>query len=350
MSSRGEESIEEVELDLASLDPSAYRSRSGTLDASALPHNYVEEGLEWEIESCETESGEEPPVEPSTNEISLVGKDWDSVTLSVSVELPEWCYDVVFPESGELTARMGVVYWCRQTILRDRSETVKISEPGIEEFEIEIPRDKVRRSVKVQPALVCVEAPDDIEDFATEPGHRMSEGEVWTLKTDLEQTTRNLLQPETKKFSDDSKFPGEDHLLFVDFDGDRPTLYLNGDHDRIIAALDTDNYQGWDAAVRDVAYDTIEAEFWPQMLLEAASDITEEGGPEESWKRGVIEKFREPIYGDGTSYEEAIDLLREDLDSPSRLARLIHDLDSAIQSRNDTPSHLNKLLNLVDNR
>lgn len=350
MSSQQKNAREELDLDLAALDPSDYRTRSGTLDASALPHHHVEEGLEWEIVSCETESGEEPPIEPSTNEISLVDEDWESITLNVNVELPEWCYDIVFPESGELTARMGVVYWCRQTILRDQSETIEITESGTEEFEFEISREKVRQSVKVQPALVCVEAPDDAEDFATEPGHRMSEGEIWSIKTDLQQTTRNLLQPETKKFSEDPDFPGEDHLVFVDFDRDPPALYLNGDHDRIIAALDSDAYQGWDAAVRDVAYDTIEAEFWPQMLLEAASDITEDEGPEEAWKQGVIEKFREPIYGEETSYEEAIDLLREDLNSPSRLARLMQDLDSAIQSRNDAPNHLTKLLNLVDNR
>jgi hypothetical protein len=350
MSSQPEEVEEGNELDLESLDPSNYRSRSGTLDAFALPHKHAPAGLEWDIKSCETDQGGEPPQEPSTNEISLIDEEWDSVTLTVGVELPQWSYDFAFPEQGELVARLGVVYWCRQTILRERSETVQIDEPTTEEFEITIPRDRVQRSVKLQPALVCVEAPDGAEDFATEPGHRMAEGELWTLQTDLQQTTRNLLQPETKKFSEDPDFPGEDHLIFVDFDRNPPALYLNGDHDRIIAALDSDSYQGWDAAVRDVAYDTIEAEFWPQMIIEAASDITDDSGPEEPWKRGVIEKFREPIYGANTSYEEAIDMLREDLDSPSRLARLMQDIDNAIQSRNDSPNHLTKLLNLVDSR
>ncbi|GAA0261756.1 hypothetical protein [Halobacterium noricense] len=350
MSSQPEEEPETGELDLASLDPSDFRSRSGTLDASALPHKHAPEGLEWEIQSCETDGGEEPPREPSTNEISLVDEDWDSVTLTINVELPQWSYDLVFPDQGELTARIGVVYWCRQTILRDRSNTVEISEPGTKEFEVTIPREDVRQSLKIQPALVCVECTEDAEDFATQPGHRMAEGEVWTVKTDLQQTTQNLLQPETKRFSEDSDFPGEDHLLFVDFDRDPPALYLNGDHERVVAALDSDAYQGWDAAVRDVAYDVIESEFWPQMLLEAASDITDSGGPDEAWKQGVIEKFREPIYGEDTSYEEALDMLREDLNSPSRLARLIQEIDDAVQSRNDSPSHLKTLLDLVDNR
>lgn len=341
---------ERDQLDLESLDASNYRSRSGTLDASALPHKHAPEGLEWDIESCETDHGEEPPQEPSTNEISLIDEEWDSVTLTVSVELPQWTYEFVFPEQGELVARMGVVYWCRQTILREQSNMRLISEPSTEEFEITIPRDRIHQSVKLQPALVCIKSPDDSGNFATQPGHRMAEGELWTLKTDLQQTTRNLLQPETKKFSEDSDLPGEDHLIFVDFDRNPPALYLNGDHNRVIAALDSDSYQGWESAVSDVAYDTIEAEFWPQMLLEAASDITEDGGPEESWKQGVIEKFREPIYGEDTSYEEAIDMLREDLNSPSRLARLMQDIDDAIQTRNDSPSHLNKLLKLVDNR
>jgi len=350
MSTESEEPTEAVELDLESLDPSDYRSRSGTLDASALPHNHAPESLEWEIETCETDRGDEPPREQSTNEISLVDSQWDSVELTVGVELPDWVHDYVFPDDGSLTARMGIVYWCPQTVLRERSEMVEVDEPGTEEFELTIPRDRVRQTVYIQPALVCADSSSSSGDFASKPGHRMAEGEIWQIKTDLKQTTKNLLQPETKRFSEDPDFPGEDHLLFVDFDKDPPSLYLNGDHERVIAALDSDAYQGWDAAVREVAYDIIEAEFWPQMILEAASDITNDGGPEESWKQGVIEKFREPIYGEDTSYEEAVDLLREDLDSPNRLARLMHDIDDAIQTRNDSPSNLTKLLNLVDNR
>lgn len=355
MSSDAEEADAEESIDLEALNPADYRTRTGSLSSSALPHKHVPDGLEWEINSCVTDTGEEPPREPSTNTISLVDRDWDSVTITATVDLPDWCYDLVFPTgsetgAGELVGRMGLVYWCRSTILRDSSDTQLVDSPGSYEFELTIPKDRTRQTLKIEPALVSVDVPEGASEYASESGHRLAEGEAWTLKTDLRESTRNLLQPETKSFSDDPDLPGEDHLLFVDFDRNPPGLYLNGDHERVIAALDTDAYQGWDASVRDVAYDTIEAELWPQMILEAASDITEDEGPEEPWKQGVIEKFKEAIYGEDTSYEEAVDLLREDVNTPNRLPRLMQDIDDAIQTRNDAPSHLSNLLNLVDNR
>jgi hypothetical protein len=342
--------------ELASLDPSNYRSRTGSFKSSALPHKHVSDGIEWEIVSCETDEGDEAPTEPTTNTISLIGLDWESVTLTVEARFPEWAYDLVFPpeeekeKSENWTAKMEIVYWCRQTILRESSSGVSVHEPSSHELEVTVDRDRVHKSVKLQPALVRKESGSPDGEYASFAGHRIAEGEVWTLNTDLEKSTSNLLHPETKKFSEDDDLPSEDHLVFVDFDRDPPGVYLNGDHERIVAALDSDSNKGWDAAVREVAYDTIETEVWPQMILEAASDITEDGGPETSWKQGVIEKFREQIYGEGTTYEEALDLLREDLSDRNRLPRLMHDIDDAIQTRNDAPNHLNKLLNLVDNR
>jgi hypothetical protein len=359
MSSRRETNEPETEgdINLESLDPSEFRTRSGSFKSSALPHHHVTDGLQWQIESCRTDTGEEVPIEPSTNTISSVGLDWNTVTIKATVTFPEWAYKIVFPTEDdeskideEWTARLGLVYWCRQTILRDSSETKSVDSPGSHELEIEIERENVHQSVKIEPALVRAESDGSQSDYASAVGHRLAEGETWTLKTDLERSTTNLLHPETKNFSEDDDLPGDDHLVYVDFERDPPGVYLNGDHDRIIAALDSDSYQGWDAAVREVAYDMIEAEVWPQMILEAASEITEDGGPETRWKQGVIEKFREKIYEEGTTYDEAIDLLYEDVSSPERLARLMHDIDDAVQTRNDAPSHLDKLLTLVDNR
>jgi hypothetical protein len=346
----------EAELDLESLDPADFRSRSGSFSSSALPHPHLPEGLEWEIRTCVTDGGEDVPIEPTTNTLSAIGQDWETITLTATVTFPEWAYDFVTPEDGATdadppwTGRLGLVYWCPETIFRESSEPVTIEEPGSHQIDIEIDREEIWMSATVCPALVLVESNVSREAFAHQPGHRIAEGESWRIKTDLERSTRNLLHPETKKFSEDDDLPGDDHLVFLDFDRDPPGLYLNDDHERIISALDSDSNRGWDAAVRDAAYDTIEAEIWPQLLLEAASDITGGEEPETPWKQGVIEKFREEIYGEDVSYEEALQLLEEDVASPQRLPRLMHDLDDAIQRRNDAPSHLNKLLSLVDNR
>lgn len=338
-----------TEIDLERFDPSAYRSRTGIFRSSALGHAHVPEGLEWELLTHETDRGEVVPTEPTTNELSAIGMDWSTISISMEVTFPEWAHDLVAPRD-EWSGRLGVVYWCRQTIIRDSSEWVPVDEPGTYTLSLEIEREDSHQSVGIQPALVRADSSGTDESYATLAGHRVAEGEPWTLRTDLPRSLSNLLQPETKSFSDDEALPGNDHLIFVDFDRDPPSLYLNADHDRIIAALDSDSHQGWDAAVRDVAYDTIEAEFWPQVILEAASDISDGEGPETPWKQGVLDKFREKIYGEGTSYEEAVDLFAADVSSPDRLPRLMQDIDDAIQTRNDNPSHLNTLLTLVDNR
>ena len=60
------------EVDLATFDPSGYRSRSGSFNSSALGHRYSSEKLEWDVVKCVTEAGEDAKVEESTNTLSLI--------------------------------------------------------------------------------------------------------------------------------------------------------------------------------------------------------------------------------------------------------------------------------------
>lgn len=356
MSSSDDEARSAVdsEVDLATFDPSEYRSRSGSFNSSALGHRYSSEKLEWDVVQCVTGADEDAKVEESTNTLSLIGMDWETVTVTAEVAVPEWLYGIVTPGPGERdeewSERLGLACWCRQTILRDRSPTVEVDQPDTYELTLEVAREDVHQSLQLCPKLVRAGYTERDTEYASAAGQRLAEWETWSLKTDLERTTNNLLHPETKSFEDDDDLPGSDHLVFVDLDRNPPGIYINGDHERIVAALDSNSNQGWDAAVRDVAYDTIEAEVWPQMILEAVGEVTEEGGPETAWKQGVIEKFRERLYGEGTSYEDAVDNLYEDVSSPERLGRLMHDIDDAVQTRNNAPSHLHTLLRLVDNR
>jgi len=86
------------------------------------------------------------------------------------------------------------------------------------------------------------------------------------------------------------------------------------------------------------------------MILHAASDITDDNGPDEPWKQGIIATFANRIYDGDTTYDEAVDRLREDTDDPQRVARLVHDVDDAVQSKFNSPTDFRKLLGLVDNR
>lgn len=339
---------DEEAINLAMFDESGYQRRTGSFSASALPHAYVGEGLEWIITRCVTDEGRDVDFDPDTTDIGLLTDDWNHVTLDMEVTVPNWAFEIVDPDDPKQELRLGIVYWCRRTILRDSSDTQTIDGPGTYDFSLTINRDQVRSRIKLHPSLVRADDTGTDSQYAIHPGHRMLEGREWTLRIDRDRPTRNLLQPEEKEFSSDDNLPNEDHLIYIDFDHSPPKIYLNKDHQRLLIALDSDANQGWDASVRDVAYALIEAEIWPQLILEAAAGITADEGPEEIWRQGVIEEFRERIYGDGTSYEEAIDRLREDTNDPQRMARLMHDIDDGLQSKFDSPSSFDKLLSLID--
>jgi len=335
---------------LATFDESAYQRRTGSFSDSALPHKHVSEGLEWKISSIHTAEGREIEFDPDTKFVSLLTSDWDVIVVECTVSVPQWSFDIVDPGDPNRALRLGVTYWCRRTILRDSSPTISVDEPGEHTLYLSIPRSDVREVIKLKPALVRADSDGDDEQYATLSGHRMLEGSQWTIRVDRERASKNLLQPEEQRFSEQDDLPSEDNLVYVDFDHSPPKLYLNKDHERLLIALDSDARRGWDASVRDVAYDLIEAEFWPQVILHAAADITDEEGPEEPWKQGVIKAFSDRVYDDDTSYSDAVDQLREDTDDPQRVARLVHDIDQAIQSKFDSPSDFEKLLKLVDNR
>ncbi|SFR53397.1 hypothetical protein SAMN04487947_2027 [Halogeometricum rufum] len=337
--------------DLSSFDFSGLETRSGNLRASKLPHAHDPEGLQWELVGNETSEGESLALDVESRG-RLVGRNWDELELNFEVTVTDDLYDTVVPSDEDGShAILGIVYFCRSTILRDVSETVTVDGADTYELSVTLQKEDLRDSVVLNPALARSDSTGTDENYATNEGHRMAEGDLWTIELDHVGSLGSLLQPREKKFSEDDDFPDEDHLVFVDFERNPPRIFVNSDHERIVACLNSDSNQGWEASAREVLYNHIESQIWPQLILEAAAGISDDGDvPEEEWKRAVIEKFREPLYGEEIDYEDAVTNLREDTSSPERVRRLIQDIDDAVQTKTNPPSDAMSLLNLIDRR
>jgi hypothetical protein len=349
--SDSENTSEDSVADLSDFDFSGRETRSGNLRTSKLPHAHNPEGLRWELVRNETSEGESLDLDVESRG-RLVGRNWDELVMDFEVTITEDLYDDVVPPNGDSSRTvLGIVYFCRSTILRDVGETVMLDGAGTYELSVTLQKAKLRDTVVLKPALARSDSKGTDENYATNEGHRIAEGDLWTIEIDHAGSLGSLLQPREKEFSTDDDFPGEDHILFVDFERNPPQIFINSDHERIVACLNSDSNQGWEAAAREVLYNHIESQLWPQMILEAAAGISEdEDGPEEEWKRAVIEKFRVPLYGEETDYSDALVNLREDTSSPERMRRLIQDIDDVVQTKTNPPSDAMSLLNLIDRR
>lgn len=337
--------------DLSSFDFSGLETRSGNLKSSKLPHAHDPAGLQWELIGNETSEGESLALDVESRG-RLVGRNWDELELNFEVTITEEFYDAVVPSDKDGShATLGIVYFCRSTILRDSSDTVTVDGGDTYELSVSLQKDNLRDTVVLKPALARLDSEGTDENYATNEGHRIAEGDPWAVEIDHVGSLGSLLQPREKEFSQDDDFPSEDHLVFIDFERTPPRIFINSDHDRVVACLNSDSNKGWEASAREVLYNHIESQIWPQLILEAAAGISEDGdGPEEEWKRAVIEKFRKPLYGKETDYGEAVVNLLEDTSSPERVRRLVQDIDDAVQTKTNPPSDAMSLLNLIDRR
>lgn len=339
------------EADLSTFNFSGRETRSGNLRTSKLPHAHDPEGLQWELVRNETSEGESLDLDVESRG-RLVGRNWDELELDFEVTITEDLYDAVVPSKGGGShAFLGIVYFCRSTILRDVGETMTVDGADTYELSVTLQKAELRDTVVLKPALARSDSEGIDENYATYEGHRIAERDLWTIEIDHAGSLGSLLQPREKEFSKDDDFPGEDHLLFVDFERDPPQIFVNSDHERIVTCLNSDSNKGWEASAREVLYNHIESQIWPQLILEAAAGISDDvDGPEEEWKRAVIEKFREPLYGEETEYHDALVNLREDTSSPERVRRLVQDIDDVVQTKTNPPSDAMSLLNLIDRR
>lgn len=322
---------------------------STTIDRSALPHNWSNE-LEWTVTGCELSDGTDVPVDGTHGyEVRLITKkDWSSAELTGTITIPTDVYDHVIPEverSGDPPTRLNVVIRCSDAVLRTAYEVTPSAGPGEYDFRLELAEDRLYGTAELSPVLTRRKPfPGDTDTYADRLGHRVA----WAPNTDLARVIVNetddlygLFAPKRRRFSEDDNFPPEDHLVHVVLEGeDAPQLFVNADHEEVVQLLDIRGNRSHQAKLKQVAYDLIEAEVWPQLIATTARDLDETGEPRADWQWDVLRQVAEPIYGPEVDVREAGIRLREDVTSPDDVASLQADIEDFVQSKIDSPSDL----------
>lgn len=337
-----------------------FEIRQSTFGDSALPHAHEPNGLKWTIETCRLDTGREVPVErmAGSQRVSLLSlRGWETAILEGSVTLSAAVYDgvVADPDDGDRPdADIVMIVHCREAIHRGSQETASAVAPGTYDFTVKIDRDEVYGTVTLTPSLVLAESAAADDDKATDRGARLADGPSATVAVDLTRQRRNLLHPKRRRFSKNDALPPEDHLIHFEVEGDdAPQLYLNDDHEEVVDVLDTDVHTGYDARIRDLGYDILESQLWPQFVALAAAGVDPTTGEtQEDWHADVIRQLRGPVYDEDRSVAEVAMELHDDIQDPESNARLQREVEDFVQSDTEVnaPGDLEALLTLVRNR
>jgi hypothetical protein len=333
------------------------RSRFGV---DAITHANRPRGLEWTIDECELADGTELPVDDTDGRQSvslLTQQDWGTATFSGTVTVPDDVYQAVVPPSdrgsgADPPTELAIVVHSRDSVLRDAKPVASLAGPGEHEFAIDLEHDRIYGAVKLIPALVRSE-PSDEPGYGTDVGKRLAAGIPAALTVDLTKSTYGLLHPKRRNFSKHHDMPPESHLVHLELDGEEsPKLYLNDDYSDVLDVLDTDVDQGYDARIRDLGFDVIESQLWPQLVAAVATEVSVDGELDEQWQEDVVDAIAEPIYGEDVGLREAALQLREDCNDRAANARLQRDIEDFVQANTevDAPTHLQALISLIRRR
>jgi hypothetical protein len=321
----------------------------GTARRRRLPHNYVQRGLEWVVDSCVVDGEDEVLVEDVGGEyhVSLLAKrDWSEAVLTGSVKVPADVYRTVVPEAERETVeapptRLDVTVDSTDAVLRDAQLVESEAGPGEYDFEVRLDVDRVYGEVSLTPVLCRrTDCPVDSGPCASATGERVAEAPSATVEIDLTDELHGVFHPERRAFSEEEEFPPEDHLVHLVLEGDdAPQLFLNADHEELIQVLDVRADWGKEASLRDATFDLIEAELWPQLVVETVTSVDSTGEPEDDWQWDVLRQVGESPYGPDGDPEEVGQRLRETLDAPDELATLQRQIEDFVQSRVAAPDH-----------
>lgn len=325
--------------------------QSQRLRTSSLPFQYEQQGLDFTVESYSVDgrSPIEVDLAPGQRTIDLTGEDqWSQITLYGRIILNEEVIERIFPEKERRNppADLYIVEQCRETILRDRTD-ISINKTPASEYDAKIvlEHSQLREEVVIKPYLVRATGNDIDGPYASVSNARVASGDAYYVQIDGSATDEvGLIDGEEIAFSTAEHLPGEEQLYYLDLrNKSRPKLWLNADHPRITEVLASEGSVGTEPRLRDVILDQIQYGVWTQLILHAAAAIDERGETEYDWQQTVVESFAPQMYDVG-EIEGAALKLREELNTPNGVARLVSKIDAEIQEYVDPQKQLINLM------
>ncbi|MCU4802404.1 hypothetical protein OB920_18670 [Halobacteria archaeon HArc-gm2] len=327
--------------------------QTGSLVSQSLPHEYLKEALEFDVESFRldgTPLGDRGTLDEDDQFLSLVDEgNWGTLEIDGAVSVEQDVVEDAFPfqEWEETPGRLALVKENPLAHTRDREILTDSPSGGeIYEFTLSIDRDDYRGRVKIKPFLTRTEKGESGgSNHASKVGARVADGLSWVIRLDDSEDGGGLLMPIIEDFSDYDEFPGDNHIHYLSLDPPRnPQLYLNREHKQVANVLNNTGTTGGPPRLREVLYDYIEHSVWTQLLMQTAGDTSPDTGePEYAWQEDVLDIFLDELYPDLADDEAAIQLA-EDVRSHVDIPDLVQRIDRAVHHKFDIPSDATNLI------
>lgn len=300
-----------------------------SLSYRTYPHKCEPGSLDFEVTgySLNGKSKNEPESEELVNVTEYEG--WETLTLELEVTVPEGLLGKVFPEFGEIPGMLVITAHCRDTYLRERFVLGRdpISSgtySGTWEFNARY----VTGSMDLRPILVRTTDTKRSMDYATDAGVFVADGPEWRIEiSDDDGEGEDLFEIRAKEFSNEhesdpnTRFPLEDRMYYLDLESDaeRPVLWLNEDHERVVPLLKDPEGQ-YEKLTSDLAWNQVMTPVWTRLVIIAASQYDpEDEAWSLEWQGAVFDELHDELYEDHTP-EKAAERLQEDLSESVELA------------------------------
>lgn len=313
------------------------------LTHDAFPHRCRLGSIEFEITEYSLDG--RPSVTPDTDyEVDLIEyQGWDEVELTIKISVPEDVLAEVFPESEPYPGRLLVAGHCRATYLRDR----KLVRDGNVEAktytdEVSLKVQNVGGDVELRPLLVRDVPRVKRDDYGVSRGTLLADGPSWTIRISEDDAGGSQsLEVDYTSFAekheenDNTRFPTEDSLYYVDLERDpaQPVLWFNEDHERVVALLRSGE-SDVEAATQDTIWTQAITDTWSRMLVVAALEFDAEKTEwEPEWHAGIFDRAGQYLYPEeDISARGAAKRLREQfeegghVDATARIERAVQEL------------------------
>ncbi len=307
-----------------------------------LPYRYVRNGIGLVIASYTLDGKSEvnASLDGHLVELSL---PWAHATFVLTVTVPSATHAAVAGGAPVSAFEVTIITRCPSTFLRvaQRVPLSALEEPI--EVHLDLQRDDLAGSAEVMAFLVRTsDTPGHLH--AAVRGARLADSPSWELRVDRQREPRGeYLDIRYKKFSSDESIPRRDrgNLYVLDLDQPDPILWVNADHERVTAILDSRGTVGRHARLRESFFDHIAYAVWTQLFLKAAHDYTQDGEATYPWQDAVLDLLLRDVFPNHRTQSDRREHLRDVIGEPTTLMR---SLDAGLQRRNDLAAHLTKLV------
>lgn len=322
---------------------------NGGLSYRTYPHKCEPGALDFKIAEFSLDGGE--PVEPERDGLVDLQEypGWSVLKIKLEIRVPDGLLGKVFPEYDDIPGMLFVAAHCRATYSRERyvlSEAPIGS--GTYSKEVEIRSEDVRHSITFRPFLIRDKDATgfQFENYAADAGVFVADGDEWYLDISArEDGDDHVLDVRKRKFSkeeDDSRFPPEERMYFLDLEADptKPVLWLNEDHHRVTELMWNGESQ-YDRLTEELIWDQVMTPVWTRLLTVAASEYdTDSDEWTREWHEAVFEQMHEYIYEDDFTPEKTAEQLQSDLQDG--VIKATKHIEDAVQAFLDPATHYTK--------